>query len=40
MPLESADRVDTPEMTEEMDSLESLLLNCAEGRRGGRAGEI
>ena len=39
MPFETVDRADMPEMIEEMDSFESLLLSGAEGLRGGRAGE-
>lgn len=34
------DNADTEDMVEEMDSEESLLLSCSEGRRGGRAGDL
>lgn len=34
------DKAETEEMVEEMDSVESLLLSCSEGRRGGRAGDL
>lgn len=39
MPLEKVDSPDMDDTTEEIDSLESLLLNCWEGLRGGSAGE-
>ena len=31
---------DTEDMVEDIDSKESLLLNCSEGRRGGKAGDL
>ena len=38
--FDRAEVVDIVEITEEMDSFESRLLDCSDGRRGGSAGDF
>ena len=40
VPLDTAETDDTVENTDDIDSVESRLLSCSEGFRGGNAGEV